>query len=54
LDARNEGLEVVLIKDAHSTFYKHAKKVIIQINNEMANAGVVLYTTEELIKQNDK
>jgi len=50
LDALNKDFEVVLIKDAHSTFYKNAEKVICQINNEMENAEVVLQTTEGLIK----
>jgi len=51
LDALRNNLEVILIKDAHSTFYKNAEKVIDQINNELENAGVSLQTTEELMRE---
>lgn len=53
LDALNNNFEVVLVKDAHSTFYKNASKVIDQINNEIENAGAQIKTTEELLSVAD-
>jgi len=42
LDALKLGYDVVLIEDAHSTFYKQARKVIDATNRELAGRGVTL------------
>lgn len=42
--------EVVLLSDAHSTFYRQANKVVARVNSAMAAAGVRLLSTAELCK----
>ena len=53
MDAMSNDFEVVLVSDAHSTFYKNPGKVISQANKDMANAGAKLVTTDELISITD-
>ncbi|HPJ02809.1 MAG TPA: isochorismatase family protein [Candidatus Limiplasma sp.] len=48
LSALNYGFTVTLVKDAHSTFYTNAEKLIGRINMEMQDAGVRIITAEDL------
>ncbi len=49
LSALDKGYAVYLLSDAHSTFYKHAEKIIAQTNSEMEAAGVKLLSVEQMI-----
>lgn len=46
--ALHNRLNVILIKDAHSTFYSNAEKIIEQINNELEKAGACVISSNEL------
>jgi nicotinamidase-related amidase len=48
LDGLKNNYDVVLISDAHSTFYKNAGKIIADINNQMASRGITLKKCSEL------
>ncbi len=50
LTAHKHGYEVVLLSDAHSTFYKDGIKIIEDINCEMEAAGVVVRPVAQLPK----
>lgn len=47
ISAQNHGYGVFLLSDAHSTFYKNGKKIIEDVNRELAAAGVCLLTVEQ-------
>lgn len=46
--ALERGYSVTLVKDAHSTFYNNADKVIGRVNREMESAGARVVPAEEL------
>ncbi|MBN2853312.1 MAG: isochorismatase family protein [Clostridia bacterium] len=48
LDGLNKHFEIVLISDAHSTFYKDADKIIHETNEEMESKGATLQKCSEL------
>ncbi len=50
LDALKYGFDVVLVADAHSTFYANAEKVIHHINEEIEKAGGTVIPTESLLR----
>ena len=50
LDGLKNGFNIVLISDAHSTFYKNAEKIIADINKYLDSQGVKLKKTIELWK----
>jgi nicotinamidase-related amidase len=48
LSALKHGYGVCLLSDAHSTFYKNGKKIVEDINREMAAAGICVKPVEQL------
>jgi nicotinamidase-related amidase len=48
LSALNKGYKVILLGDAHSTFYKDAAKIVERINREMEEAGARIADANEL------
>ncbi|MBN1758022.1 MAG: cysteine hydrolase [Chitinispirillaceae bacterium] len=48
LDGLKNGFRIVLVADAHGTFYKNAEKIIEKINNEMRSQGVEIKQSMEL------
>ena len=48
--AMERGFDVVLVTDAHSTFYKNAAKMIAQLHSELAQKGIRLISVEELYR----
>lgn len=46
--ALDHRLNVILLKDAHSTFYNHAEEIIERVNREMERAGASVVSADEL------
>lgn len=44
------GFDVVLVTNAHSTFYANAEKVIQKINEEIEKAGGTVIPTAKLLE----
>lgn len=50
LSATKRGYAVCLLRDAHSTIYRNAKKIIEDVNREMEAAGVRVIAVDQLPK----
>ena len=50
LSALNRHYEVILIEDAHSTFYSDGEKIIRDVNVQMEKAGAHICPAEELAR----
>ncbi len=48
LSALQKQYSVILVKDAHSTFYKNAEKMIDSVNSQMETAGAFIVPADEL------
>lgn len=50
-DAKKEGYEVILVKDAHSNFHPEAGRLIEEWNEKLSRGTVTLKSTSEVVSE---